>query len=165
MMWRSIRVMKTPSFYRHVLGVLAAVCLDACVVAPDSETKPMGENVLSPQAIRAAKSEPVSFVAQVKPVLEGKCVMCHNRQSLPGHMHLESRRAAMLSGALGTFIVSGHPERSPLLGSAGYSHHSVSAMPIVGERLTVEESAILTKWIKEGASWPAGPAGTLRTIR
>ena len=157
--------MKIPSFCWRVLGVFAAMGLAACVVAPDSETKPMGQNVLSSEAIRAAETEPVSFVAQVKPVLEGKCVMCHNREALPGHMHLESHRAAMLSRALGTFIVPGHPESSPLLGSAGSSHHSVSAMPIVGERLTVEESAILTKWINEGASWPAGAAGTLHIIR
>ena len=36
------------------------------------------------------------------------------------------------------------------------------AMPAAGMRLTSEEKAILTKWVKEGASWPPGAAGTLR---
>ena len=78
---------------------------------------------------------------------------------------LESHRAALQSRALGAFIVPGHPELSPLLSNARASHHSVSAMPIVGERLTMEETAILTKWIKEGADWPTGRAGTLKIVR
>ena len=76
--------------------------LAACTAPVDSETKPLGENVLSKEQIHAAKHGPVDFLTQVKPVLEAKCVMCHNRQALPGHMSLENRSEAMRSGALGT---------------------------------------------------------------
>ena len=38
-------------------------------------------------------------------------------------------------------------------------------MPAVGERLTKDEYAILNKWVKEGANWPAGAAGTLEIVR
>lgn len=125
----------------------------------------MGENVLSKKEIKAAKSRPVDFVAHVKPVLERKCVMCHNHQALPGHMSLENRAQARRSGALGAYIVPGQPESSLLIANVHSAHQNISVMPAVGERLTQDEYAILTKWVKEGANWPAGAAGTLEIVR
>ena len=125
----------------------------------------MGENVLSKEAIKAAKTGQVDFVTHVKPVLEAKCVMCHNREALPGHMSLETRKEAMRSGALGAYIVPGHPETSLLVKNVHSAHQKVSVMPAVGERLTKDEYTILTKWVTEGANWPSGKAGTLKIIR
>ena len=142
-----------------------ALLLASCTAPVDSETKPLGENVLSKEQIHAAKHGPVDFVTQVKPVLEAKCVMCHNRQALPGHMSLENRAEAMSSGALGTFIVPGSPENSLLISNVHSAHSKMSVMPAVGERLTDDEYAILTKWVKEGARWPAGASGTLKVLR
>ena len=150
---------------RRLSSLLCALVLASCATPPDSETKPMGENVLSKEVIKAAKSGPVDFVAHVKPVLEAKCVMCHNREALPGHMSLETRKEAMRSGALGAYIVPGHPENSLLVANVHSAHQNVSVMPAVGERLTKDEYAIITKWVKEGAIWPSGKAGTLKIIR
>ncbi|OYW74837.1 MAG: hypothetical protein B7Z37_16120 [Verrucomicrobia bacterium 12-59-8] len=149
----------------HFTSLLCVLALGACTTPPNPETKPMGENVLSQDAIHAAKTGPVEFTAHVKPVLEAKCVMCHNRKALPGHMSLENRTEAMRSGALGAYIVPGHPESSLLVANVKSAHQKVSVMPAVGERLTPDEYAILTKWVKEGAQWPAGTAGTLKIIR
>ncbi|MFN7564915.1 MAG: c-type cytochrome domain-containing protein [Prosthecobacter sp.] len=142
-----------------------ALLLASCTAPVDSETKPLGENVLSKEQIHAAKHAPVDFITHVKPVLEAKCVMCHNRQALPGHMSLENRAEAMSSGALGTFIVPGSPENSLLISNVHSAHSKMSVMPAVGERLTDDEYAILTKWVKEGARWPAGASGTLKVLR
>lgn len=154
------RLMKSSS-----AALLLCVFLAACATPPDPDTKPMGENVLSKEAIKAARTSPVDFVAHVKPVLERKCVMCHNRKALKGHMSLENRKEAMRSGALGAYIVPGHPENSLLIANVNSAHQNVSVMPAVGERLTQDEYAILTKWVKEGANWPSGAAGTLKIIR
>ena len=142
-----------------------ALLLVSCTAPVDSETKPLGENVLSKEQIHAAKHAPVDFITHVKPVLEAKCVMCHNRQALPGHMSLENRAEAMSSGALGTFIVPGSPENSLLISNVHSAHSKMSVMPAVGERLTDDEYAILTKWVKEGARWPAGASGSLKVLR
>ena len=156
-------------FYRTMKSVfvnlLCILFIAACATQPDPETKPLGENVLSKEAIRAAKTTPVDFVVHVKPVLEAKCVMCHNRKALKGHMSLENRKEAMRSGALGAYIVPGHPENSLLVKNVHSAHQNVSVMPAVGERLTKDEYAIITKWVKEGANWPSGAAGTLKIIR
>ena len=150
---------------RRLSSLLCAILVSSCSTPPDPETKPMGENVLSKDAIKAAKAGPVDFVTHVKPVLEAKCVMCHNRKALPGHMSLENRTQAMRSGALGAYIVPGHPENSLLVANTASTHKNVSVMPAVGERLTKDEYAILTKWVKEGANWPSGAAGTLEIVR
>lgn len=149
----------------RLFSLLCAALIASCATPPDSETKPLGENVLSKEAIHAAKTAPVDFVTHVKPVLEAKCVMCHNRKALKGHMSLESRSEAVRTKTLGTYIVPGHPETSLLVANASSTHKNVSVMPAVGERLTKDEYAILTKWVKEGAHWPSGAAGTLKIIR
>ncbi|WP_395739691.1 c-type cytochrome domain-containing protein [Prosthecobacter sp.] len=151
--------------HRYWHSFFCALVLASCATPPESETKPMGENVLSPAAIHAARSGPVDFSAHVKPVLEAKCVMCHNRKALPGHISLENRREALRTKALGTVIAPGHPETSLLLANVKTVHQKVSVMPAVGERLTKDEYVILAKWVKEGAHWPEGKAGQLKIIR
>lgn len=150
---------------RRLPALLCVLALASCATPPDSETKPLGENVLSHEAIHAARHGPVDFAAHVKPVLEAKCVMCHNRQALPGHISLASHKEALRTKALGTYIVPGHPETSLLVANVKTVHQKVSVMPAVGERLTADEYAIINKWVKEGAAWPAGKAGTLKIIR
>ncbi|MFM7605538.1 MAG: c-type cytochrome domain-containing protein [Prosthecobacter sp.] len=142
-----------------------ALLLNSCAAPLDSETKPLGENVLTRQQIQEAKHGSVDFISHVKPLLEAKCVMCHNCVALPGHMSLENRAEAMRSGALGTFIVPGSPENSLLISHTHSAHTKMSVMPVVGERLTEDEYEILTKWVKEGARWPAGDAGKLKVLR
>lgn len=149
----------------HFSSLLCAVFFTSCAALPDSETKPLGENVLDKKAIQAARSGPVDFVAHVKPVLEAKCAMCHNSKALPGHVSFENRREAVRTKALGAAILSGHPEKSLLVTHTASTHQNVSVMPAVGERVTKEEYEILKKWIKEGAHWPEGAAGTLKTIQ
>jgi hypothetical protein len=77
----------------------------------------------------------------------------------------ESRREALRTKTLGTYIVPGHPETSLLVANTASTHQNVSVMPAVGERLTKDEYTILRKWVKEGASWPVGAAGTLEIVR
>ena len=89
----------------------------------------MGENVLSKEQIRAAKSGPVDFVTHVKPVLERKCVMCHNRKALPGHISLENRQEALRTKTLGTYIVPGHPETSLLVANTASTHQTSASCP------------------------------------
>ena len=137
----------------------------ACAGTPDPGARPKGDNVLSRKAIDDAMAGKVDFVRHVKPVLESKCAMCHNRRTLPGYMSLENRREAKRTGALGSFIISGHPEHSLLMAKVEGGYPEMRAMPAAGTRLTAEERAVLVKWIKEGASWPAGASGTLSIVR
>ena len=148
---------RTPTM-KPLLCAASAVLLLACASTPppDGETIYAGRNILSPGAIIAAKEKPV-FGAHIKPILETRCVICHNAQELPGRLSLENRKMAMASG----MIVPGHPEQSLLVYNLDSKHAGMKSMPPVGERITMDELAILTQWIKQGAAWPEGRAGQL----
>jgi uncharacterized membrane protein len=126
----------------------------------ESQTALTGNNAISDAALEEANKK-VDFVTHVKPILETKCVMCHNTRTMPGRLSLENRRQAMKPGAMGAFIVPGEPEKSPLIQNIETTHAEVNAMPPVGERVTKQEMVVLTKWIKDGAEWPKGSAGKL----
>lgn len=128
--------------------------LMGCAAPPVSETLMPGQNVLSPEAIHAALTQTVNFDKHVKPIFQAKCVACHAAEAQPQGVKLTSHSAAVKSGALGALIVPGHPERSILLTKVKGAHAHVKAMPPVGERLTTEETAILERWIQQGAHWP-----------
>jgi uncharacterized membrane protein len=142
-------------------GLLAFGLLTACqTFAPDdSETAPGNWNVLS-DADLATTHGHIDFVKHVKPILEAKCVICHNHATLPG-FSLENRKEAFAGGPLGRRIMPGRPEDSALLIHVTTAHFKVQAMPPVGERLTKDERRILTAWVKQGAWWPRGKAGVL----
>ena len=120
----------------------------------ESETLLTGRNVLGALEIHVALQETVDFSRHVKPILAAKCVACHNRESQPRGLHFNNHDSAIKSGALGVFIVPGHPERSPFLTTIKSAHTSIKSMPPVGERLTSEEVGILRRWIQQGAPWP-----------
>jgi uncharacterized membrane protein len=145
-------------FFAFTASTLLVSCAQRAGV--ESETALTGNNAISDSALKAAK-EKVDFVAHVKPILETKCVMCHNTRTLPGRLSLENRKAAMKLGAMGAYIVPGHPEKSPLIQNIQSSHAQVNAMPPVGERITKQEMEVLTKWIRDGAEWPKGSEGKL----
>lgn len=145
-------------FFFVMLAALVAGCSST---EPESETRLSGRNVLDASALEAAKSGKVSFVNHVKPVLEAKCAMCHNKAAQPGRMSLASQAEAVQTGALGTFIIPGHPEKSRFVTHVSSLHSSVKAMPPVGEALTADEATIIRRWITQGAEWPGGAAGKL----
>lgn len=137
-----------------------ALLLVGCSLPHEGETTYAGVDVLSPAAINVAKVKP-EFQAHVKPILEARCVMCHNKRTLPGFMSLENRQLAFKPGATGTPIVPGQPAKSLLVANVSHSHANVKVMPPVGERVTRDEIAILRTWIAQGAAWPAGKVGEL----
>lgn len=140
---------------------LLVLLLSGCAAPRESETSYPGVDTLTPAQLAEAKKKP-DFVRHVKPILEGKCVMCHNRKTLPGLMSLETKAQAFRPGASGLVpIIPGHPEGSLLIANVKRTHANVTSMPQVGERVTANEIAILRTWIAQGANWPEGPAGRL----
>jgi uncharacterized membrane protein len=143
---------------------LTVTVLSACSsIESESETRLIGQNVLDDTTMKSAALGKISFTDHVKPILEAKCAMCHNQRGLPGRLSFANRKAAAKTGTLGSFIVPGHPDRSRLLTHLTSAHSSIKAMPPVGETLTSEEISLLSRWINQGAVWPAGEAGKLMT--
>ncbi|HZL56418.1 MAG TPA: DUF1549 domain-containing protein, partial [Bryobacteraceae bacterium] len=89
----------------------------------------------------------VDFARDVQPIFEQRCAVCHGpKQHLSG-LRLDDRDSAL------RVIRPGHSADSRLIqmikGSTG------KVMPPVGAKLTDGQIATLTRWIDEGARWPA----------
>ena len=128
--------------------------LAACKTTRQPETAPGDWEVLGKEALAASRGK-IDFVTHVKPVIGAKCVACHNRKTLP-FFSLENRTLAFASPSR---FVPGHPENSTFIINGTLTH--AKTMPPVGNRLTQNEKRVLTDWVKQGASWPAGKAGEI----
>jgi hypothetical protein len=107
--------------------------------------------------LNEARSGSVDFFAQIQPLLEAKCLDCHQGGKSKGGLHLNQRASTLKGGKSGDAgIVPGHPETSSIIERIK-SKDTDEVMPPKGDRLTAKETALLETWIKEGAHWPEFP--------
>jgi hypothetical protein len=130
----------------------AAWLFAGCRHVVESETRPPGENILDQVALRDAMESPVDFRSHVAPVLQVKCLYCHNGKVMAGRYRMDNRKQAFAPGAEGPRIVPGQPDASPFVRVLTGAH--ALTMPAVGNQVTQDEIRLLEKWIREGANWP-----------
>jgi hypothetical protein len=94
------------------------------------------------------------FVEKVKPLLDSRCVSCHGTEKQKGGLRLDSRPAALKGGDTGPAIVPGKPAQSLLVQAVMHTKSDLGMPP--KEKLTTNDIALLERWIKDGAIWPAG---------
>ncbi|WP_439629603.1 DUF1553 domain-containing protein [Gemmata sp.] len=85
----------------------------------------------------------VDFATHVRPILEAKCLSCHQGAKAKGGLRLDAPSDA---------VVAGKPDASPLLQRV-ISKDETEVMPPKGDRLTDEQVRTLRAWIGEGGSW------------
>ncbi len=124
--------------------VLTAAWIGACLLTP----VPRPARAEPPRA-SAAQAE--FFEKSVRPVLVGNCIACHGPEKQKAKLRLDSRAAALAGGESGPAVVPGKPEASLLVKAVHYddSPH----MPPRG-KLSADEIAALTEWVRQGAPWP-----------
>jgi len=147
-----------------LIAALLSTGLSGCRTTArlEGETRPLGVTILTEASAMEALNGKVDFVRHIKPILEARCVMCHNDAALPGRMDLSNQDTARRTGVLGLFIVPGQPNRSTFVTRIVETQGHLLAMPPVGATVTNEEMVILRRWIAQGAEWPAGRAGKLK---
>lgn len=97
--------------------------------------------------------EPVDFSAEVKPILNKKCISCHGGVKKRGNFSVLFRSEALAktkSGKRG--IIPGDPEHSEMIRRIR-AKDPEDRMPYHHEPLSEKEIATLTKWVKQGARW------------
>jgi hypothetical protein len=98
----------------------------------------------------------VDFALEVRPILEKRCYSCHGPEKQKGGLRLDIKAAALKGGEEhAPNILPGRPAESPLLRFVKGEEPDL-LMPPKGERLTSEQTALLSRWIQEGAVWPDG---------
>ena len=108
--------------------------------------------------VRAA--EPVDndfFEKKVRPLLIANCIGCHGSAKQKGELRLDSREAMLKGGDNGPAVKPGEPDKSLLIRAIRFDDEI--RMPKKG-KMTAEEIAVFTAWVKGGAPWPAGTAAT-----
>lgn len=99
-------------------------------------------------------NEAVVFSDIVQPILEAKCVSCHNSGKLKGDLRLDHPEWIQKGGENGLVLISGDPEKSPLYQLVTLPSHDEKRMPPKGKKaLTDDEIALLYWWISTGASF------------
>lgn len=97
------------------------------------------------------------FEKKIRPLFVAKCYTCHSANTnAKGGLRVDDRGGLLVGGNRGATVVPGQPDKSLLLRAVSYRDKKLQ-MPPEGP-LSAEEIADLTKWIKEGANWPAAEA-------
>jgi len=115
----------------------------------------------SPQAPAAQPRG--DFAAEIRPLLESKCLGCHGATLKLSKLDLRTRESAIEGGAHGPSLVPGNAEQSRM-----YRHVAgleAPPMPMRGEPLTAAEVAAMKRWIDEGANWEAPITTTASATR
>ena len=95
----------------------------------------------------------VDFNADIRPILNTKCISCHGGVKESAGFSLFSREDALRKTDSGKpAIIPGDPDNSEFMRRLT-SHDPEERMPYHGQPLPEEEIAALREWIKQGAHW------------
>ena len=100
-------------------------------------------------AMKSVVADDQFFEQEVAPILQQRCLSCHNENESKGDFSLHSAARALEDD----YIVAGDAAGSHLL-QVVTPDDGKAEMPKDGSPLTAEQIAVLTKWIDQGADWP-----------
>lgn len=105
----------------------------------------------------AAARGGVDFDAEIRPLLQERCVECHGPKKAKADLRLDAKPLALKGGETGPAFVGGDPAKSLLIERIT-SADPDKRMPPKGEPLTPAQVAKVRQWIAEGAGWPENAA-------
>ena|ERR1043165_5554716 len=100
----------------------------------------------------AAKPDP-DLAAKAHAVLQENCFKCHGPDKHKGDLRLDSAEAIKKGSEDGPVIVPGDTATSPLVVAINWADKDTRMPP--KKKLSDEQIATLTAWVKAGAPWPA----------
>ncbi|WP_339732811.1 DUF1553 domain-containing protein [uncultured Gimesia sp.] len=109
--------------------------------------------LLVPASETTAESKTnVDFEKQIAPLIVEHCIRCHNPGNEKGELSLTSIQALKEK----SFLTPGKPDESYLLEVIHVDPKTGKAeMPKGAKPLSQDEVALFTRWIQQGATWPA----------
>ncbi|MCA9193712.1 MAG: PSD1 domain-containing protein [Planctomycetales bacterium] len=96
-----------------------------------------------------ASSNDQLFESQIAPILQARCISCHNDQQNAGDLSLQHSWQLEDSGSL---LTPGNAETSRLL-EAIELHDGEAQMPKDAAPLSITQIELIREWINAGASW------------
>jgi mono/diheme cytochrome c family protein len=135
---------------------LVAWVKSGAVWDPSEAAQPVVATLTAAQAKGGPGDE--FFETKVRPILSTECGSCH-QAAAGGGLSMLSRDAMIRGGGSGPAITPGDPDHSLLL--VAVHQTGTLRMPKNG-KLSDEQIADLTNWVKMGAPWPTS-SGAIRT--
>ena len=102
------------------------------------------------------------FEKKVRPVLVGKCIVCHGPEKQSGGLRVDSRAALLTGGERGAALVAGKPDESLLL--RALAHDGDLKMP-PKKKLADADIAAIREWVRLGAPFPAAPVAPTQSAK
>jgi hypothetical protein len=133
---------------RPIWVSLFAFALWVAAVPLSSQQAAQPESQLAP---------PVDFAADVQPILKASCYACHSGAQPQAGLRLDVRSMALKGGIGGAAILPGNSQDSSLMHRVN-GLGGLRPMPMTGPPLTAGQIDVLTRWIDQGAQWPAAVA-------
>mgnify|MGYP001258391025 FL=1 len=87
----------------------------------------------------------------IHPVLEEKCIACHNQNLASGGLNMSSVENMIKGGNSGAGIKNGNPFKSLIYKRVSFPHDHPKFMPPTGVPLSYDQIATLEWWIDNGA--------------
>jgi len=119
-----------------------------------------GQNFLLAPILPEDKPQPVLledaivYKDMVKPILEAKCMSCHNSKKAKGELVMESQALLLKGGKNGKLWDSTAPDFGLMMKRIHLPLETKKHMPPQGKpQLTEDEISILSNWIKTGADF------------
>lgn len=108
----------------------------------------------------ADPGSPAFYTEQVRPILVRECGKCHLTMNHKGGLSLETRASTMKGGRDGVVVIPGDPANSLLVKLIRHEGPVKDPMPMPPKRpkISDQEIAVITQWIKAGAVMPIDPA-------
>ncbi|MDF1815465.1 MAG: hypothetical protein P1V20_24915 [Verrucomicrobiales bacterium] len=108
-----------------------------------------------------APADPQVFGRTVRPVLEHRCIHCHNNEKPNAGLNFQNPSLLYTLTETGRFIDPGSPETSRIYMAIIKPNTHPGAMPGDGWGIDLEDLQGFRTWIKDGAPWPEGKNGQL----
>lgn len=138
--------MVNPSFKRPQACILRAV---AAAVA----TLLFGGSVATAQP---PAGKPVSFIADIAPILKENCFACHDAKKKAGKYDMTTFEKLLAGGTSGEPITAGKPHDSEFFTLIVTADDRRMPPRDKGEAVAKERAAVIERWIKDGAKLDAG---------
>jgi len=153
--------MKTRVILLGAVVTIAAGFAGAAVPVPAIQAPMPGND----KAVTELSPDKVQFFeTKIRPIFSSSCYKCHSAEQgkTKGGLTLDTREGWVKGGEDGAVIVPGDPDKSSLIKAVRYEDKDLQ-MPPKGEKLTDQQIADLTEWVKMGAPDPRSSGSTKLT--
>lgn len=147
---------KNSIMYIFILAVLITACSPGAAVTPQTASTQASTLVptaaefpagtASPQSTTTSTTTSVSFINDVMPILQSRCLNCHGGEQTKRGLSFSSYASLMSGSENGPVVIPGDPTGSLLIKLV-----TEGKMPKRGPGLTPIQIQILVNWILAGA--------------